>query len=219
MLAEDVSPGIGDIERDEGRLEQVFQNLLANAVQLAPRGRPSASRARASSGGVSCTVEDQGPGLPGGDLPARLRALLHATEGGHRAGPFHRPEDRGGARRLGDRGQPPGGRGRVHGLAPARGDTRGAGSPMSGDRLLLVDDEPEVRLPIRRFFIQKQYDVQEAGSVAEAVTAFQTARPTSACSTTRCPTAMAWSCCAGSRPSTRRCPPSSSPPTAPSTSR
>jgi DNA-binding NtrC family response regulator len=48
---------------------------------------------------------------------------------------------------------------------------------MSGDRLLLVDDEPEVRLPIRRFFQQKQYEVQEAGSAAEAVSAFQTARP------------------------------------------
>jgi DNA-binding NtrC family response regulator len=48
---------------------------------------------------------------------------------------------------------------------------------MSGARLLLVDDEPDVRLPIRRFFVQKQYEVQEAGSVADAVTAFQTARP------------------------------------------
>lgn len=48
---------------------------------------------------------------------------------------------------------------------------------MSGDRLLLVDDEPEVRLPIRRFFLHKGFEVQEAGSLAEAVTAFQAARP------------------------------------------
>ncbi len=48
---------------------------------------------------------------------------------------------------------------------------------MSGDRLLLVDDEPEVRLPIRRFFVHKGFEVQEAGSLAEAVAAFQTSRP------------------------------------------
>jgi DNA-binding NtrC family response regulator len=48
---------------------------------------------------------------------------------------------------------------------------------MSGPRLLLVDDEPEVRHPIRRFFVHKNYEVQEAGSLAEAVSAFQTARP------------------------------------------
>jgi DNA-binding NtrC family response regulator len=48
---------------------------------------------------------------------------------------------------------------------------------VSGDRLLLVDDEPEVRLPIRRFFVHKGFEVQEAGSLAEAVAAFQTSRP------------------------------------------
>ncbi len=48
---------------------------------------------------------------------------------------------------------------------------------MTGARLLVVDDEPEVRHPIRRFFLQKGYEVQEAGSLAEAVTAFQSARP------------------------------------------
>jgi PAS domain S-box-containing protein len=82
VLAEDVSPGIGDIERDEGRLEQVFQNLLANAVQLAPRGSTVRLAARASSRGVSCTVEDQGPGLPGGDLPRVFEPFFTRRKGG-----------------------------------------------------------------------------------------------------------------------------------------
>jgi DNA-binding NtrC family response regulator len=48
---------------------------------------------------------------------------------------------------------------------------------MKGARLLLVDDEADVRQPIRRFFVQKQYEIQEAGSLAEAVAAFQASRP------------------------------------------
>src|SRR4029453_8109586 len=33
-LVEDIAPGLAEIDRDEGRLEQVIQNLLANAIQL-----------------------------------------------------------------------------------------------------------------------------------------------------------------------------------------
>jgi DNA-binding NtrC family response regulator len=44
-------------------------------------------------------------------------------------------------------------------------------------RLLLVDDEPDVRLPIRRFFTQRSYEVSEADSVEEAVASFREKRP------------------------------------------
>jgi DNA-binding NtrC family response regulator len=47
-------------------------------------------------------------------------------------------------------------------------------------RLLLVDDEPSVRRPIRRFFEGRGYRVTEAGSQAEAVEAFQAERPDAA---------------------------------------
>ena len=81
-LAEDFSPGLGDVERDEGRLEQVFQNLLANAVELAPRGSTVRLVAHASEGGVSCTVADEGPGLAGGDLSRVFEPFFTRRKGG-----------------------------------------------------------------------------------------------------------------------------------------
>jgi DNA-binding NtrC family response regulator len=44
-------------------------------------------------------------------------------------------------------------------------------------RLLIVDDEAEVRLPMRLFFERQGYRVVEAGSLAEAREAYTTARP------------------------------------------
>jgi PAS domain S-box-containing protein len=81
-LAEDVPPGLGDVERDEGRLEQVFQNLLANAVQLAPRGSTVRLAAHSAFGGVACTVEDEGPGLPGGDAQRVFEPFFTRRKGG-----------------------------------------------------------------------------------------------------------------------------------------
>jgi DNA-binding NtrC family response regulator len=48
---------------------------------------------------------------------------------------------------------------------------------MTTRRILLVDDEPEVRLPLRRYFEKKGYAIEEVGTVAAALTAFAGARP------------------------------------------
>ena len=68
--------------RDEGRLEQVFQNLLANAVQLSPRGSTVRVTAGAARGGVACIVEDQGPGLPAGAAERVFEPFFTARKGG-----------------------------------------------------------------------------------------------------------------------------------------
>ncbi len=81
-LAEDIVPALPAVERDEGRLEQVFQNLLANAVQLSPRGSTVRVRARDARGGVACTIEDQGPGLPAGDLERVFEPFFTRRKGG-----------------------------------------------------------------------------------------------------------------------------------------
>ena len=81
-LDEDISPALAEIERDEGRLEQVFQNLLANAVQLSPRGATVRVRAWAARGGVACSVEDQGPGLPAGDEDRVFEPFFTRRKGG-----------------------------------------------------------------------------------------------------------------------------------------
>ncbi|WP_114393262.1 stimulus-sensing domain-containing protein [Oleisolibacter albus] len=54
----------------EGRLTQVFQNLLSNALSFSPPGGTVTLRARAFADRVEATVEDQGPGIPEGKLAA-----------------------------------------------------------------------------------------------------------------------------------------------------
>jgi two-component system sensor histidine kinase ChvG len=66
-LPEDVDlivPGV------EGRLVQVFQNLIANAVSFSPPGGTVALTARRDGRYVEITVSDQGPGIPEGKLTA-----------------------------------------------------------------------------------------------------------------------------------------------------
>src|SRR5262245_55563236 len=44
-------------------------------------------------------------------------------------------------------------------------------------RILLVDDEDDVRLPLRRFFEKSGFQVAEAASLADAEQVFRSARP------------------------------------------
>ncbi|HJO68165.1 MAG TPA: stimulus-sensing domain-containing protein [Rhodospirillales bacterium] len=50
----------------EGRLVQVFNNLIANAESFSPPGGRITLDARKENGAVTICVEDEGPGIPGG---------------------------------------------------------------------------------------------------------------------------------------------------------
>ncbi|EKV31928.1 Sensor histidine kinase ChvG [Caenispirillum salinarum AK4] len=50
----------------EGRLAQVFRNLMGNAAGFSPPGGTITVRARRDDGWVRVTVEDEGPGIPRG---------------------------------------------------------------------------------------------------------------------------------------------------------
>lgn len=54
----------------EGRLYQVFQNIVANAISFSPAGGTVHLCARKEDGRVIVTVEDTGPGIPQGKLEA-----------------------------------------------------------------------------------------------------------------------------------------------------
>ena len=60
---EDLPP----VEGDGPRLIQVFVNLIANASKFAPESSVIRVGAEARSGVIVAWVEDEGPGLPGGD--------------------------------------------------------------------------------------------------------------------------------------------------------
>jgi signal transduction histidine kinase len=80
-LGEDLPP----VSRDSARLEQVFQNLLANAVQHAPRGSSVRVTVRAAEGprsGVLIRVEDAGPGLPREDVGRVFQPFFSRRKGG-----------------------------------------------------------------------------------------------------------------------------------------
>ncbi|HXB53410.1 MAG TPA: PAS domain S-box protein [Vicinamibacteria bacterium] len=73
------------VRRDPGRLEQVFQNLIANAIQHSPPGAAvgiGVGRAPQGRGGVCCTVEDRGSGVPNADRRRIFEPFVSGRKGG-----------------------------------------------------------------------------------------------------------------------------------------
>lgn len=80
--------GIPELEGDPDRLAQVITNLLSNAIKYTPdKGRIVVRTERGDTGGVHLKVEDDGIGIPSGDLPhiwERFYRGQHAS-GHHRS--------------------------------------------------------------------------------------------------------------------------------------
>lgn len=70
----------------EGRLVQVFQNLIANAVSFSPPGGTVALAARRDGAVVEVTVSDQGPGLPEGKTEAIFERFYSERPAGEKFG-------------------------------------------------------------------------------------------------------------------------------------
>lgn len=96
LLAEDkaiglklqLEPGLPALTADRARLQQVFDNLIGNAVKYSPPGRTVAVTARAAGNAVEVAVSDEGPGIPAGDLPRLFKEFGRAqtrTTGGERS--------------------------------------------------------------------------------------------------------------------------------------
>lgn len=67
------------------RLEQVFQNLIANAVQHSPRSgtvRISLRQVEEPRPGVACQVEDDGTGIAPTDLERVFEPFFSRRKGG-----------------------------------------------------------------------------------------------------------------------------------------
>jgi signal transduction histidine kinase len=75
--------GIPPVRRDPGRLEQVFQNLIANAIQHSPPGAVvRIAVGPAPRGGVCCTVEDRGSGVPNAERRRIFEPFVSGRKGG-----------------------------------------------------------------------------------------------------------------------------------------
>ena len=66
-------------------IQQVFVNLLENAVKYTPAGSPLEIRAWAREGGVELVVADRGPGIPPGE-EARIFDKFYRVAGGQGGG-------------------------------------------------------------------------------------------------------------------------------------
>ena len=90
------------VRADAGRLEQVFLNLLANAMEHAPDSATIDVTVKASEGMAEVAVRDHGPGIAAGGHPHDVRGLhaARAAAPGTRAGsgPVRRARDRHGPR-------------------------------------------------------------------------------------------------------------------------
>ena len=81
-----VPDGLPAVRLDPSRMQQVFHNLIANAVQHSPRGGTvsvTASAGRGDAGPyIEVRVEDQGPGFRADDLPHIFEPFFTRRRGG-----------------------------------------------------------------------------------------------------------------------------------------
>ncbi len=84
-VCEDLARDLPNVNRDAGRLEQVLQNLLANALQHAPRAscvRVTARPVAVPRRGITLAIEDEGPGLDEDDLARVFEPWFTRRKGG-----------------------------------------------------------------------------------------------------------------------------------------
>ncbi|MCK6628524.1 MAG: ATP-binding protein [Anaerolineae bacterium] len=68
-LLADFPADLPPVLADEGRLAQVFNNLLSNALRYTPAGGKIIIRAKLAAGELLVQVSDSGPGIPAEDVP------------------------------------------------------------------------------------------------------------------------------------------------------
>jgi two-component system sensor histidine kinase ChvG len=70
----------------EGRLVQVFRNLIANAISFSPPAAAIHIAAKRDGDAVVVTIEDEGPGMPDGKLEAIFERFYSERPAGEKFG-------------------------------------------------------------------------------------------------------------------------------------
>jgi PAS domain S-box-containing protein len=190
-----LDPGVGTVNGDAARLQQVVWNLLANAVKFTPPGGRVLIRLQHAAGMARIVVTDTGAGIAPEFLPHvfdRFRQAdssttrIHGGLGLGLAIVRHIVEQHGGDVRAESRGLGEGSTFTVeiplHGsapetdapVAPAEAPKSGA---LAGVKVLVVDDEPDARELTTALLQLSAAEVVAAASVADALAAMQDRPP------------------------------------------
>jgi two-component system NtrC family sensor kinase len=78
-VARNYQASLPPLRSDRGKLRQVFQNLLLNAVSVLETGGEIRLTTCTGSGGITVVIRDNGPGIPRDDL-ARIFEPLYTTK-------------------------------------------------------------------------------------------------------------------------------------------
>jgi PAS domain S-box-containing protein len=199
-----IDPAVGTVVGDPDRVQQVLWNLLTNALKFTPKGGSVRVALARVDSHVEVTVADTGKGIPPAFLPYvfdRFRQADASTtreHGGLGIGLSivkSLVELHGGSVDVASAGDGQGATFTVRlplaavltdesDSRPAHPATDGFGRPsrdgaesLAGLRVLVVDDEPDARLLIKRTLEEHGADVVAVGSAGEAMAVFEAVRP------------------------------------------
>jgi len=82
-LRVDAADDLPQVNVDEGRMMQVFSNLLSNALRYTPEGGEIVLAAQPAEGGVAITVRDTGSGIDAEALPRLFDRLYRVDDSRH----------------------------------------------------------------------------------------------------------------------------------------
>ena len=190
-LETQLDPGLGTVLVDPGALEQVLVNLVTNAREAMPQGGQvriitanSPSEPGSAPEYVSLWVSDTGVGIDPTVLSHIFEPFFSTKRGGSGTGlglstVYGIVEQSGGKitveSTLGEGSTfgihfPGHGAGEPQAPVPARGAVKGY-----RERILLVDDEPQVRESVKRLLVGQGYTVVEASHANDAIVIYDAA--------------------------------------------
>lgn len=196
-IAVDVPDDIGLIQADPLRLQQMFSNLLSNAIKFSSRGSTVLIEARRDGPNAVIRVADEGSGIDPTILPRLFERFWQADTTSRRthsglglglAIVQHVALLHGGTVRAESAGV---GHGAVFTVTLPLAATEVAGTPspirpypafkdsndLHGLRLLIVDDDEDGRLWLKRLLSDAGADAVDVGDVGEALTTVESFAP------------------------------------------
>ncbi len=177
-----IDGALPEVEMDPTAIAQVITNLVVNGAQAAKAGGRVRLRAAAKADRLELVVEDNGPGISTADFSRLFEPFFTTKPPGAGTGlglavsrgivEVHngtlRAENVAGAGARFTVSLPlPPAEPQAAAATPTRADTARDGAP----RVLIIDDEPSIRMALRRFFVKREWLVDEAGDGAAALRA------------------------------------------------